>query len=302
MDWLADATSRACSTSSTASATCCRTSPSSATSRTAASRCSRAERWALTGEAGLFLDPVLFAGQRLHRDRATPTSPSWSRATAPASSVEAHAQLYDQIYHSFYESTLALYTDQYPLFGDPEVLPVKVIWDYTYYWGVLSQIFFQRRLTDLARCSAACATSWRIASGSTSRCRPSCAPGRRAQREAQPGRDARPGRAAVVRRAQPQPQRPARRRRLPYPHAGLGRAASHAGRRDPGARHAGLPRPRRRRTAHSAGRENGSRPGRRHAIPDALRARVDGYQSHRGLRQLYGAFKPAWRHKENLQA
>ena len=25
-----------------------------------------------------------------------------------------------------------------------------MIWDYTYYWGVLSQIFFQQRLTDLA--------------------------------------------------------------------------------------------------------------------------------------------------------
>lgn len=27
---------------------------------------------------------------------------------------------------------------------------MKVIWDYTYYWGVLAQIFFQQRLTDLA--------------------------------------------------------------------------------------------------------------------------------------------------------
>ena len=36
------------------------------------------------------------------------------------------------------------------MFGDPEVMPVKVIWDYTYYWGVLCQLFFQRRLTDLA--------------------------------------------------------------------------------------------------------------------------------------------------------
>jgi hypothetical protein len=34
------------------------------------------------------------------------------------------------------------------------VLPVKVIWDYTYYWGVLSQFFFQRRLADLASFSA----------------------------------------------------------------------------------------------------------------------------------------------------
>jgi hypothetical protein len=39
------------------------------------------------------------------------------------------------------------------MFGDPEVLPVKVIWDYTYYWGVLCQLFFQGRLTDLTMLS-----------------------------------------------------------------------------------------------------------------------------------------------------
>jgi hypothetical protein len=31
---------------------------------------------------------------------------------------------------------------------------VKVLWDYTYYWGVLCQIFFQRKLTDLAALTA----------------------------------------------------------------------------------------------------------------------------------------------------
>ena len=29
------------------------------------------------------------------------------------------------------------------------MLPVKVIWDYTYYWGVLAQFFFQGRIADL---------------------------------------------------------------------------------------------------------------------------------------------------------
>ena len=107
------------------------------------------QRWALTGDAGLFLDPFYSPGsdfigiantyicELVERDRA-------------GRPLAAHAQIYDQIYHSFYESTLALYTDQYAIFGDPEVLPVKVIWDYTYYWGVLSQFFFQRRLADLA--------------------------------------------------------------------------------------------------------------------------------------------------------
>jgi hypothetical protein len=36
------------------------------------------------------------------------------------------------------------------MFGDPEVMPAKVIWDYAYYWGILCQFFFQRRLTDIA--------------------------------------------------------------------------------------------------------------------------------------------------------
>jgi hypothetical protein len=44
---------------------------------------------------------------------------------------------------------LSLYEGQYKLFGDPEVMPVKVIWDYTVYWGLMCPIFMQGRLTDV---------------------------------------------------------------------------------------------------------------------------------------------------------
>jgi hypothetical protein len=47
-----------------------------------------------------------------------------------------------------------MYQDQYALFGEPEVLPAKVIWDYSYYWGVLCPLFMQQRLTDLRALSA----------------------------------------------------------------------------------------------------------------------------------------------------
>lgn len=112
-----------------------------------------ANRWALTGEAGLFLDPFYSPGSDFIGIGNTYITEliAMDRAGRP---LGAHAQLFDQIYHSFYENTLALYTDQYPIFGDPEVLPVKVIWDYTYYWGVLAQFFFQDRLTDLGALSA----------------------------------------------------------------------------------------------------------------------------------------------------
>jgi flavin-dependent dehydrogenase len=108
-----------------------------------------AQRWALTGEAGLFLDPFYSPGSDFIAIGNTYITEliALDRLGRP---LGARAQLFDQIYHSFYESTLALYTDQYAMFGDPEVLPVKVIWDYTYYWGVLSQFFFQNRLADLA--------------------------------------------------------------------------------------------------------------------------------------------------------
>ena len=108
-----------------------------------------ARRWALTGEAGLFLDPFYSPGSDFIAIGNTYITEliALDRAGRP---LGAHAQLYDQIFHSFYDSTLALYTDQYALLGDAEVLPVKVIWDYTYYWGVLSQFFFQNRLADLA--------------------------------------------------------------------------------------------------------------------------------------------------------
>ena len=112
-----------------------------------------AQRWALTGEAGLFLDPFYSPGSDFIAIGNTYITEliALDRAGRP---LGAHAQLFDRIYHSFYESTLALYADQYSIFGDPEVLPVKVIWDYAYYWGVLSQFFFQNRITDLGALSA----------------------------------------------------------------------------------------------------------------------------------------------------
>ncbi|MEG3192708.1 NAD(P)/FAD-dependent oxidoreductase [Lysobacter sp. D1-1-M9] len=107
------------------------------------------DRWALTGEAGLFLDPFYSPGSDfiaisntyicdlIGRDRAgTPFAP--------------YAEIYQQLYFSFYDNMLPLYQDQYPLLGDAQVTPVKVIWDYTFYWALLAPVFFARRQCDVA--------------------------------------------------------------------------------------------------------------------------------------------------------
>ncbi|UXI68702.1 NAD(P)/FAD-dependent oxidoreductase [Tahibacter amnicola] len=106
------------------------------------------DRWALTGEAGVFLDPFYSPGSDFIGISNTYITEliAHDRAGTP---VAPYAKLYEQFYFSFYENTLSLYRDQYPLFGDAQIMPVKVIWDYAYYWGVLCQIVFQNRLTDL---------------------------------------------------------------------------------------------------------------------------------------------------------
>ncbi len=113
------------------------------------SRVFSADRWALTGEAGVFLDPFYSPGSDFIAISNTYIVALVGHDLAGAN-IAPYAQLYQQLYLSFYESTLSLFRNQYPLFGNASVMSAKVVWDYAYYWGVLCQLVFQRRLTDLA--------------------------------------------------------------------------------------------------------------------------------------------------------
>jgi len=107
-----------------------------------------AQRWALTGDAGRFLDPFYSPGSDFIAIGNTCITELIARDRA-GQPLLASVQIYEQLLRSFHDSTMALYVDQYGLFGDPEVLPLKVLWDYSYYWSVPAQIFFQQRLPDL---------------------------------------------------------------------------------------------------------------------------------------------------------
>jgi flavin-dependent dehydrogenase len=106
-------------------------------------------RWALAGEAGRFLDPFYSPGSDFIAIGNTYITDLVARDHA-GHPIGAHTKMYEQVFRSFYDNTMTLYQDQYGLFGDPEVLPLKVFWDYTYYWGVLARLFYQGGLTDLA--------------------------------------------------------------------------------------------------------------------------------------------------------
>ena len=108
-----------------------------------------ADRWALTGEAGLFLDPFYSPGSDFIAISNTYITELIAIDQAGGATA-LMADIYEQIYFSLYQNMLTLYIDQYRIFGDPEVMPVKVLWDYTYYWGVMCQLFFQNKLIDVS--------------------------------------------------------------------------------------------------------------------------------------------------------
>jgi flavin-dependent dehydrogenase len=107
------------------------------------------QRWAITGEAGVFLDPFYSPGSDFIAIGNTYITALVERDLRGLR-ITREARLFDGLYFSFYRNMLPLYERQYPMFGHAQLMELKVTWDYAFYWGVLCQFFFQRRLTDVA--------------------------------------------------------------------------------------------------------------------------------------------------------
>jgi flavin-dependent dehydrogenase len=105
------------------------------------------QRWAITGVAGVFLDPFYSPGTDFIAIGNTYIVDLIGREQR-GENIKRAARQFEQLYFSFYRNTLAMFEGQYPMFGHAQLMPLKVIWDYAYYWGVLCQFFFQQRLTD----------------------------------------------------------------------------------------------------------------------------------------------------------
>ena len=104
-------------------------------------------RWAITGEAGVFADPYYSPGSDSIAMSNTFIT-ELIREDFAGKDVTRLARLYEHTFFTFFRTTMSLYEGQYDLFGDPEVLPIKILWDYAYYWGVLTPMFMNQRITD----------------------------------------------------------------------------------------------------------------------------------------------------------
>ena len=105
-------------------------------------------RWALTGESGLFLDPLYSPGLDLIAISNTLTADLIHHDFA-GDDIQERAAVHDQVYKLITEGWLRVYQDQYPVMGNARVMLAKVIWDTAVYWGVVGLLYFQDGLADL---------------------------------------------------------------------------------------------------------------------------------------------------------
>lgn len=104
--------------------------------------------WGITGEAGCFADPFYSPGSdfiAISNGFISELIATQMRGEDP----RLKTLVFEKLFKSIYDNTLSLYIGQYGGFGDRRMMGLKLLWDYSYYWGVLSLLFFRNALTDV---------------------------------------------------------------------------------------------------------------------------------------------------------
>ena len=108
-----------------------------------------ATRWGLTGDAGVFLDPLYSSGLDLVAIGNGLLVDMVTREL-DGEDVIARAQISDTLFRSLTDMWLAVYQDQYVLMGTPAVMSAKVIWDVAFYWGFIGLLYVNDRFVKVA--------------------------------------------------------------------------------------------------------------------------------------------------------
>lgn len=105
-------------------------------------------RWCLTGEAGLFLDPLYSPGLDLIAISNTFVSDLVVR-DLHGEDVSERAAVHNQVYLMIADGWMSIYENQFGTMGSPNAMAAKVIWDTAVYWAVVGLLYFQDALVDV---------------------------------------------------------------------------------------------------------------------------------------------------------
>lgn len=105
------------------------------------------ERWCLVGEAGVFADAFYSPGSDMIALGNTFTADLILRDLA-GEDVTDRAEGFNFLYLFSFDGLMALYTNQYEIWGNAQVMVTKMVWDWLVYWGLVATRFFHGKFTD----------------------------------------------------------------------------------------------------------------------------------------------------------
>lgn len=108
-----------------------------------------ADRWAVTGFAGVFHDPFYSPGSDVIAFNNSYIT-ALVEADFAGREITSLAERYNEFFlRDFADPLFSVYADKYPLMANGQVFTVKVAWDYAWYWAVACPMFFQGKWTDV---------------------------------------------------------------------------------------------------------------------------------------------------------
>lgn len=108
------------------------------------------DRYAVTGEAGAFVDPFYSPGSDfIATSNEFITQMIVSEVSGDRAGFEEKVAAYDAYYRFKYDSTLRLYERMYPMFGCFELYRLKYLLDFNNYYNLVLWPFMADRVTDV---------------------------------------------------------------------------------------------------------------------------------------------------------
>ncbi|HJL19379.1 MAG TPA: NAD(P)/FAD-dependent oxidoreductase [Sandaracinaceae bacterium LLY-WYZ-13_1] len=101
-----------------------------------------ADRWALVGEAGLFVDPFYSPGSDFIA-LANVHAVELIRRERAGEDIAAHADFVDWFYRRLAHISTETYRHAAKVYGQPRPMAAKIYWDNFNYWAFVCQYFFQ---------------------------------------------------------------------------------------------------------------------------------------------------------------
>jgi flavin-dependent dehydrogenase len=107
------------------------------------------DRWAITGEAGAFLDPFYSPGTDFIALGNTWITDLVTR-DLNGEDIRLRTMIFEHAHQELLKGWSMLYKNMYSVFGNTQVMLMKIVWDWASYWAIPNVMFTNNGYTDIA--------------------------------------------------------------------------------------------------------------------------------------------------------